>query len=126
MDRPFLELVRRTRDDLRHYIPDGTEAQLLVELDGTKEETEQGAAKLAQMFTSSDSKATLFIEAQSEDDQERLWSVRKAALPLLFTLPGPGRITPFIEDVSVSPDKLANYLRRLHEIFGRHGVESAV
>ena len=126
MDRPFLELVRRTREDLRHYIPEGTEAQLLVELDGTKEETEESAARLTEMFKSPKAKATLFIEAESEADQEQLWSVRKAALPLLFTLPGPGRITPFIEDVSVSPDKLADYLAKLHEIFGRHGVESAV
>ncbi len=126
MDRPFLELVRRTREDLHRYIPQGTEAQLLVEVDGTEEETAAAAAKLRELFGGPNSLATLFLEAEDEMDQDKLWSVRRAALPLLFTLPGPGRITPFIEDVSVSPDNLGTYLEKLHAIFGRFGVESAV
>ena len=42
--------------------------------------------------------------------EQQLWAVRQAAVPLLQKLPGPKRITEFIEDVTVHPDVLAQYM----------------
>jgi len=126
MDKPFLDLVRTTRADLRDYIPEGTQAQLLIEVDGSHDEAAAGIARLRDILGGPRSPATMYLEARDEADQEKLWAVRRAALPLLFTLPGPGRITPFIEDVSVAPELLGTYLSRLHAIFDRHGLQSAV
>lgn len=126
MDRHFLALVRERRPDLRDYLPEGTAAQLLVELDGTASASADAASRLRSLASLPDFGAMTFVEAEDPARQEALWSVRRAALPLLFTLPGPARITPFIEDVCVAPEHLATYLERLHAIFDRHGVASAV
>ena len=66
------------------------------------------------------------MDAYDPKEQERLWVVRKRAVQILQRLPGPTRITPFIEDVVVPPKELVAYIRGLGEIFTRFGVEAAV
>jgi len=126
MDKHFIRLVRENRPDLHEFLPPDTEAQLLVEVDGNEDTVEEKSEELRRIFDGPNGLATTFLEAHHPDEQEKLWQVRQAALPLLFTLPGPGRITPFIEDVSVAPSKLGIYLEGLHRIFAKHNVTSAV
>jgi FAD/FMN-containing dehydrogenase/Fe-S oxidoreductase len=129
MDHVFLKLVISNHPNLKPYVPDGTKAQLLVETDGSIKEAESKAQEIKQLFASHNdlnNGLLSIIEAKSKEEQEQLWKVRKSALPILFTLKGPGEITPFIEDISVAPDKLGIFLSRLHAIFDEKGIESAV
>jgi len=126
MDHVFLNLVVKNYPHLKTYVPDNTVAQLLVEMDGTKEEAEAKVSALHNLFKKHTDDLTGVIEAKNTAEQEQLWKVRKSALPILFTLDGPGQITPFIEDVSVAPAQLGVYLEKLHAIFEEKGLESAV
>ncbi len=59
-------------------------------------------------------------EAQS---QKALWDVRKAGLNIMMSMKGDGKPVSFIEDCAVPLNYLAEYTRRLTEVFHKHGTE---
>ncbi|HEY8449167.1 MAG TPA: FAD-linked oxidase C-terminal domain-containing protein, partial [Bacillota bacterium] len=66
-------------------------------------------------------------EVRSDPVQQRqIWNMRKAAVPLLYRMPGDPKPVPFIEDMAVSPAVLPAYVRGLQELFARHGVKSVI
>lgn len=55
--------------------------------------------------------------------QKALWGVRKAGLNIMMSMKGDGKPVSFIEDCAVPLQHLAEYTRRLTEVFHRHGTE---
>jgi FAD/FMN-containing dehydrogenase/Fe-S oxidoreductase len=62
------------------------------------------------------------IDAATRDP---LWDLRRASLPLLYSLPGAGKPVTFVEDCAVSPERLPEFAARFREIFLRHGTDGA-
>jgi Fe-S oxidoreductase len=54
--------------------------------------------------------------------QKALWDVRKAGLNIMMSMKGDGKPVSFIEDCAVPLEHLAEYTRRLTEVFTRHGT----
>ena len=54
--------------------------------------------------------------------QKALWEVRKAGLNIMMSMRGEGKPVSFIEDCCVPLEHLAEYTRRLTEVFERHGT----
>ena len=54
--------------------------------------------------------------------QRALWEVRKAGLNIMISMRGDGKPVSFIEDCCVPLEHLAEYTRRLTEVFDRHGT----
>ncbi|MCH8196645.1 MAG: 4Fe-4S dicluster domain-containing protein, partial [Proteobacteria bacterium] len=50
------------------------------------------------------------------------WEVRKAGLNIMMSMKGDGKPISFIEDCAVGLDDLAEYTKRLDELFERHGT----
>ncbi len=65
------------------------------------------------------------IEAYTDDDQSRLWKLRKAAIPLLMSLEGDPKPYPFIEDATVPPEELAEYVGKFEDVLEDHGTTAA-
>ncbi|OYR86534.1 hypothetical protein DJ72_02125, partial [Halorubrum distributum] len=65
------------------------------------------------------------IEAYDEGTQEDLWNLRKAAIPLLMSMDGDAKPYPFIEDASVPPEELADYVAAFEEVLADHGTSAA-
>ncbi len=65
------------------------------------------------------------IEAYSEEAQGRLWKLRKAAIPLLMSLEGDPKPYPFIEDASVPPAELAEYVEKFQDVLDDHSTTAA-
>jgi len=55
--------------------------------------------------------------------QKALWDVRKAGLNIMMSMKGDGKPVSFIEDCAVPLQHLAEYTRRLTEVFHAHGTE---
>jgi len=55
--------------------------------------------------------------------QKALWDVRKAGLNIMMSMKGDGKPVSFIEDCAVPLEHLAEYTRRLTEIFHKYGTE---
>jgi FAD/FMN-containing dehydrogenase/Fe-S oxidoreductase len=55
--------------------------------------------------------------------QKALWEVRKAGLNIMMSMRGDGKPVSFIEDCCVPLEHLAEYTRRLTEVFSKHGTK---
>ena len=63
------------------------------------------------------------VRATTPDEQANVWSVRKAGLNIVMSMAGPRKPISFIEDCAVPLEHLAEYARRVDEIFRRHGTD---
>jgi FAD/FMN-containing dehydrogenase/Fe-S oxidoreductase len=106
-------------------VPEGTEAALMLEFDS--EVHDDLPAAIDAVTTDLVSGGTAFdaIEAFSPEEQDRLWKLRKAAIPLLMGMDGDPKPYPFVEDASVPPDELAEYVAGFQEILAAHETTAA-
>jgi FAD/FMN-containing dehydrogenase/Fe-S oxidoreductase len=127
MERHFLDIVRTDGTVPKQYLPKEADTVLLIEfLTDSRAANEASIAAVRRKIIDELHLAFGAIDAYDPKEQERLWLVRKRAVQILQGLPGPTRITPFIEDVVVPPKNLVTYIQGLREIFTRFGVEAAV
>jgi Fe-S oxidoreductase len=57
--------------------------------------------------------------------RESLWSLRSAAVPLLYGLRGDRKPVAFVEDTAVAPERLPEFVARFRELLRRHGTDGA-
>src|SRR4029077_12455905 len=57
--------------------------------------------------------------------RDSLWSLRSAAMPLLYGMPGDRKPVTFVEDTAVAPARLPEYVARFKEVLHRHGTDGA-
>ncbi len=105
-------------------IPDDTEAALMVEYDSEVKPDLEVALDGAQATLEAEG-AFESIHARDPDEQARIWKLRKAAIPLLMSLEGDPKPYPFIEDATVPPEELAEYVRAFRDVLADHDTSAA-
>src|SRR5699024_7946631 len=91
-------------------IPEGTAAALMLEFDSELcDDFEATIGETNDFFLEAGS-AFDVLEAYTPEAQSKLWKLRKAAIPLLMSLEGDPKPYPFIEDATVPPEELAEYV----------------
>ncbi|ELZ54945.1 MULTISPECIES: FAD-binding and (Fe-S)-binding domain-containing protein [unclassified Haloferax] len=112
----FEAVIREAND---HFLRDGDAGSAAGDVpaagddaDDTDTDTDDGGAFEA-------------IEAYTPAAQADLWKLRKAAIPLLMSLPGDPKPYPFIEDASVPPEELAEYVQSFEDVLEAHGTSAA-
>ncbi len=63
------------------------------------------------------------VEAVDPDFQKQIWEVRKQGLNIMMSMKSERKPVSFVEDCAVRLDDLAEYTRRLTEIFHKHGTD---
>ncbi|ELY49983.1 FAD-binding and (Fe-S)-binding domain-containing protein [Natronolimnohabitans innermongolicus] len=106
-------------------IPDDTAAALLVEFDSEVVADLADAVADARAHLVDDGAAFEAIRALEPAEQDRLWKLRKAAIPLLMSMEGDPKPYPFVEDASVPPAELAAYVAGFQEILEDHDTTAA-
>lgn len=123
MDGKLLDIARRAYPRYRDVLPGGVAASLVIEHDG--DDIDEVREKIERTRRGIDSAVAAKV-VLDPGDQRTIWDARKSAVPLLFRRPGPAQPVPFIEDVAVPPDRLAEYVAGLDEVFTRHKVDAAL
>lgn len=67
-----------------------------------------------------------FHHALDLASQQRIWSVREAALGLSMAQKGDAKSLSFVEDTAVAPEKLASYIGRFLALIRKHGTAAGV
>src|SRR5690606_32927614 len=125
VDRTMIDLARDNpafRPVIDKALTGEPQAILLVEF--ASDDHERDLRKLADLVTLM---ADLglpgsVVEMPDAPAQQALWSVRKAGLNIMMSMRGDGKPVSFIEDCAVPLTHLAEYTRRLTEVFARHGT----
>jgi len=127
MERRFLDIVRAEGIVSEKFLPKEADTVLLVEqLSESRAENEAFISRVRRLVVDELGLAFGAVDAYDPQEQENLWQVRKRAVQILQRLPGPRRVLPFIEDITVPPDKLVAFIRGLREVLKRSGAEAAV
>jgi FAD/FMN-containing dehydrogenase/Fe-S oxidoreductase len=127
LDRIFVEVVRQADPRLGASLPSGTEAILIVELDGDDPaEVRSRLDALSEALTGRLRLATEVRRAERPEEMARVWAVRKAASPILSRREGVRRNTRFIEDAAVHPEQMVEFVRRLRALLKSYGLEAAI
>jgi len=113
MDRTSLEAVHRY---LELPLADQVQASVLVEIDGNRLELEERKNKLGAVVK--EAEAMEFLEAQSEEEQDRLWLLRRSISPAI------GRIKPkkINEDIVVPPSKIPEAVSFINHEAAKSGI----
>ncbi|SDR07053.1 FAD-binding and (Fe-S)-binding domain-containing protein [Natronobacterium texcoconense] len=106
-------------------IPDDTTAALMLEFDSELFDDLAEAVDDARAHLVDGGSAFGSLSAFTPAEQERLWKLRKAAIPLLMSMEGDPKPYPFVEDASVPPEELAEYVARFEDVLQEHDTTAA-
>ncbi len=127
MDRRLLEIARETEPVYETIIPRGAEAMLLVEMQG--EDPQVVRSRLMQLLQRLQRRGKPVLSYRlTTDSKERnlLWRLARRVIPRLYRLKGNQRPLPFIEDISIPPNRLAEFLRAVQDILKAERVTATV
>ena len=127
MDRRLLRLA--CESDVRYdlLLPEGTEALLLVEMQGDHpRQVRDGLLRIVDLLQRRRRLAFDSKLALERDDVELFWRLVRHVVPTLYRLKGSTRPLPFVEDIVVPPTELPGFLVRLQNVLKKHQLTSSV
>lgn len=127
LDRRLLSLGRGTDLRFRDIIDSDAEAALIVEFPGSSQrEVQQRLSDAERLLSDRQIEFHRTRQAVTYDEVEFLWSLPAQVVSLLASLKGTSRPLPFVEDVAVPPDRLAEFLTAAQRVFQRHEVTATL
>ena len=106
-------------------IPDRAAAALMLEWDSELVDDFEAAIADTNAHFVEAGDAFDVLEAYTDEDQADLWKLRKAAIPLLMSMQGDPKPYPFIEDATVPPEELAEYVGQFEDVLTDHDTSAA-
>ncbi|OYR54258.1 FAD-binding and (Fe-S)-binding domain-containing protein [Halorubrum halodurans] len=106
-------------------IPDRAAAALMLEWDSELVDDFEAAVADTNARFLEGGDAFDVLEAYADEAQADLWNLRKAAIPLLMSMEGDPKPYPFIEDASVPPAELAEYVGEFEDVLEAHDTSAA-
>lgn len=127
MEKKAIRLVRKYRPDLHDYFPENIESQLFVEFDGWSLKEVQGQNnQLVQFLKNTFAEGVEFKIAADAAERNALWQIRKESFPLVYNEKRPEKVLAFIEDYAVKPKDIAEYIRKLYDIYKKYEVDAII
>ena len=127
LDRRLLSLGRGADQRFHDLILPDAEAGLIIEFPGASErEVLQRLEDLQRLLKDRRIEFQLTRQASTYDDVESLWALPLKVVSLLASLKGKSRPLPFVEDVAVPPERLAEFLPVAQRVFQRHEVTATL
>ncbi|HEX4591317.1 MAG TPA: FAD-linked oxidase C-terminal domain-containing protein, partial [Gemmataceae bacterium] len=68
---------------------------------------------------------TAAVPALDPVPRDRLWSLRSAAMPILYSMPGDAKPVTFVEDAAVNPVRLPEFAKRFRGVLQAHDTDGA-
>lgn len=126
MDKSLLELAKIEEPGLRDKIPDGIDNALLIEFDSFEPGACLETSEKAKVLLKKKGYASQVYTAVSAEEKSRFWTIRKAAVPILYKLKGRKKILALIEDAAVPIKHLVTYFEGIYDILNRHRVRFVI
>lgn len=127
MDRRHLSLARDAEPRYDLLIPRETEALLLVEQEGA--DVVEVRHRLEQIVDRVRRRRPEAFDARlafDAEDVELFWGLARRVVPTLYRLEGRARPLPFVEDLAVPPERLAEFLVQMQNLLKRHQITASL
>ncbi|OQY08310.1 MAG: sn-glycerol-3-phosphate dehydrogenase subunit C [Desulfobacteraceae bacterium 4572_123] len=126
MDKSILDFARGNETSLRDKIPGNIDNVLLIEFDSHNEEQCVLQARSAMELLQKEKLPANAHLAVSDEEKERFWAIRKAAVPILYKIKSDKKVLALIEDAAVPTARLVEYFNGIYGILNRHNVAFVV
>jgi FAD/FMN-containing dehydrogenase/Fe-S oxidoreductase len=111
--------------DTMKAIPGHPGAVFMVEFSGDERaEVADRIERLQRRLAGVDGLLTI-VPALDPALRDPLWDLRRAAMPILYAMPGDAKPVTFVEDVAVAPARLPEFIARFREILARHNTDGS-
>jgi FAD/FMN-containing dehydrogenase/Fe-S oxidoreductase len=117
MDRRLIEIARELDPRYESMLPRGAEALLLIEQQGN--DAPEVRAKLGSLIQRLVRRAPSTQHTRivvDDDERDFIWKLSRRVIPRLYRLKGSSRPLPFVEDISIPPDRLPEFLIDMQNI----------
>ena len=64
--------------------------------------------------------------SHTPEEENQMWKLRRSAAAVMWTIPGKKKALPIIEDGTVPPAKLTEFINRAYDIFKKYDLEIAI
>ncbi len=127
VDKVVLDLTKNSIEysRLRTFLQGDPEAILIIEFYGDSSEELQTKIEYLENRFREKGYGYAFVRALSTEEQSKIWRVRKAGLVLLMGMKGDAKPAGFVEDTSVPPEKLPEYIRRFKQLMDEYDTTAA-
>jgi FAD/FMN-containing dehydrogenase/Fe-S oxidoreductase len=127
MDQVLIENMRKKSLHLPSIklLPEG-QGWLLCEFGGQTKEEATGKAKSLMALLSAQPDPPSMRLFEDEAETQRVWKARESGLAATSRVPGEPEAWEGWEDAAVPPEKLGDYLRRLHQLLAKFGYKCAL
>jgi len=127
VDKNLINLVNAQKPELLvGLLPAGEvpAVVLLTEFDNQNDEERHAKIQSAQEIINQHAYDSIVKHKPEEETQ--LWKLRRSAAAVMWTIPGTKKALPIIEDGTVPPHKLSEFITRAYEIFEKYNLEIAI
>lgn len=126
LDRRLLTLIRGAQPKYTRWIPEHSEALLVIEQEGATEENVQERLLLMSNRLNRVKKLTSeTLQILAPEEQIRVWQLRNLAAPMLGDTSGTNHPLAFVENAMVPPENLPELITRVQNIMKRHDVTAS-
>ena len=122
MDRSLLRLACESNPALRQAVPEDVDNVLLIEFDGFTNEECTRQAEAVQALLRSGNFTQRAYTAVTDREKERFWTVRKAAVPILYKMKSRRKILALVEDAAVPVRNLVPFFEGIYRVLEKRGV----
>lgn len=127
LDRRLLSLGRQADPRFLDMISPEAEAGLVVEFTAASaREAMLRLQDMQQLLRSEQIDFRCSRTAVEYDDVELLWRLPSQIVSVLASLRGDSRPLPFVEDIAVPPDQLAEFIVKAQRVFQKHEVTATL
>lgn len=127
LDRRLLSLGRGADQRFRDLILPDAEAGLIIEFPGfSEQEVRQRLEDSQRLLKDKKIDFQMTRQAFTFEDVELLWALPAKVVSLLASLRGSSRPLPFVEDIVVPPERLAEFLPAAQKVFQKHEVTATL
>jgi Fe-S oxidoreductase/FAD/FMN-containing dehydrogenase len=127
MDKLLLDLTagNLALREARQPILGSAHAVFMVEFSGeTQAEVSDQVERLQARLGGADGLLAA-VPALDPGVRDPLWNLRRASMPLLYSMPGDSKPVTFVEDTAVAPERLPEFVTRFRDILHKHGTDGA-
>ena len=128
IDDVLMDLTRKSLEYaplLASFVQGEPQALLQVEFFGDTAEEVRAKLDALERHTRATGWREPFTVALTAQEKRAILEVRKAAMPLLMSISPDRKPETFVEDTSVPPERLGEYIRRFREIVHAHGTQAS-
>lgn len=127
MDRRLLSLGRDADDRFQNVVFPEAEAGLFIEFNGTSlQEVEQRLQQATDRISGTGLQFAITRQATDPSEVELLWTLPSQVVSLLAGLKGASRPLPFVEDIAVPPERIAEFLTLAQRTLQKHEVTATL